>query len=287
MRVFITGGTGFVGKHTVEELQKHGHQVLILSRKNPKTIFSSRRNLAFLRGDLSDIKKWQKKLAVWKPEVAFHLAWESLPDHGFEMSSKNLLQGIELVRVLSKVGCKKVVAAGSCWEYGRTSGKMSEEIDPRLTDAFSVAKVALCWLGKEAAKLSGMEFVWARIFYVYGPGQKASSLIPYLINEKLRGALPDVKNPNGGNDFIYVDDVARALRLLIEKKTPHVIYNIGSGHITGVREIVRVVYGKDVIKRKGRAEGFYADIRKIKKDIGWRPVTGIGMGVREMMRAES
>ncbi|MGC9968340.1 MAG: NAD(P)-dependent oxidoreductase [Minisyncoccia bacterium] len=279
MRIFVTGGTGFVGKHVVAELRKRGHKLLILSRQKTKSGPRS----TFLRGDLSSITKWQGKLARFKPQAAIHMAWEGIPDYGPEMSLKNFSQGVALIRALGEAGCKKVVAVGSCWEYGRDSGKIGEDTDPRPTSAFSAAKTALHWLGRETAKEYGMEFVWARIFYVYGPGQKASSLIPHLIADKRVGTLPVVKNPNGGNDFVYVGDVACALRMLIEKKTPHGIYNIGAGRVTGVREVARAVYGKDVIARKGLARGFYADIARIKKDVGWKPSVSITAGVRAMM----
>lgn len=283
MRIFVTGGTGFIGKYVVAELQKQGHKLLVLSRKNAIEVFPFKRNLAFLRGGLSSPGGWRRKLAAFRPQAAIHMAWEGIPDYEIENSVGNLLQGLHLFRMLGEVGCRKVIATGSCWEYGRDSGKMKEDMDPRPMNAFSAAKTALQWLGRETAKEYGMEFVWARIFYVYGPEQRLSSLIPHLIEEKRRGAPPALKNPDGGNDFVYVGDVARGLRLLVEKKTPHAVYNIGSGRLTGVREVARAVYGKDIVKRKGPAKGFYADIARIKKDLGWKPTVSVAAGIRTMI----
>ncbi len=285
MKIFITGGTGFVGKYVVAELQKRGHKLLILSRRDPGSVFSSRRNLKFLRGDLSSVAKWQSKLARFKPQVALHLAWEGIPDYGFEASAKNLSQGLALISVLRTAGCKKVVGVGSCWEYGVNTGKVGEDAASKPLNAFSAAKNALYSLGREAAKEYGTKFVWARIFFVYGPGQKPSSLIPHLIAEKRHGRLPVIKNPNGGNDFVYVGDVARALRLLLEKNPPHDLYNIGSGRLTGVREVARVVYGKEVVKRKGPARGFYANIARMKIEVGWKPEVSLAAGIRATMNA--
>lgn len=72
--------------------------------------------------------------------------------------------------------------------------------------------------------------------------------------------------------------------MLLEKKTPHGVYNIGSGRLTGVREVARAVYGKDVVKRTGAVQGFYADVARIRKDVGWKPVVPVTAGVRAMMR---
>lgn len=284
MRIFVTGGTGFVGKHVVAELQKRKHKLLVLSRTGGPRSGEKNKSVAFLRGDLATLPLWQRKLARFKPDAALHMAWEGIPDYGLDMSLKNLSQGIALTRALGAAGCKKMVVTGSCWEYGRDTGRIGEGTDPRPAGAFQAAKTALHWFGREAAKASGMEFVWARIFYVYGPGQKAASLIPHLIADKMNDILPAVKNPNGGNDFVYVGDVARALCMLVQKRTRHGIYNIGSGHLTGVKEVARAVYGKDVVSRTGAARGFYADIATIKKDVGWKPTTSITKGVRAMLK---
>src|SRR5581483_8361008 len=104
MRIFITGGTGFVGKHAVEELQKGGHQPLLLSRRDPKKLFKSSRGLKFLRGDLADISRWKRQLASFKPQAALHMAWEGIPDYGPEMSVKNIDLSAELMRILGEIG---------------------------------------------------------------------------------------------------------------------------------------------------------------------------------------
>lgn len=279
MKIFVTGGTGFVGRYAVEELLKHGHTVLVLSRGKHKPM----RRLTFLRGDLSTMAKWEGAVRRFKPQGALHLAWEGIPDYGPENSMRNLAYGIDLMHLLGRIGCKKVVSTGSCWEYGAESGKVSESTRVKIMNAFTAAKSALHGIGEAIAKESGMSFVWGIIFYIYGPGQKATSLIPHLITNKLQNIPPSVKNPNGGNDFVYVADVARALRMLLEKKTPSSVYNLGSGKLTSVREIANLVYGKKVLAGSGKAVGFYADISRIKKELGWKATTDVKAGIRKMI----
>jgi len=288
MKIFVTGGTGFIGKHAVAELQKGKHQLLLLSRQDPKAVFKSTRGMKILRGDLGNIEKWKGGLKRFKPDVALHLAWEGIPDYSPEMSMKNLQASIALLRTLGEIGCPKVVITGSSWELGGWTGEVSEDSGFKPANGFAAAKVALYAMGKEIAKQYNLQLVWARIFYAYGPGQKSASLIPHLIERKRQGLDPDVKNPNGANDFIYVGDIARALKMLAEKpaasyQPPAESYNLGFGRLTGVKEIVKAVYGKDLIKRKGKVQGFWADISKMQKEFGWKPKVKIEEGVKRMM----
>lgn len=278
MRIFVTGGTGFVGSHAVRELAKHGHRLLLLSRGRAAVP----KNCTLLRGDLSAIGRLEKQIKKFKPGAVLHLGWEGIPDHGPEMSIKNLLYGIDVLRLAISIGIKKIVVSGSRWEYGVSKGVVREDDGLHATSAFFGAKTALHYIGAELAKKNGVDFIWARLFSVYGPGQKPHSLIPHLL-ERVRANLPpDVRTPRATEDFIYVTDVARALALILEKHKPGQsnTYNIGSGRLSSVKDIVNEIYGKNVI-RTSTTPGYYADISKIKKEIGWRPAISIKQGVRK------
>jgi nucleoside-diphosphate-sugar epimerase len=284
MRILITGGTGFVGKPTAERLQRRGHKLMLLVRDSrDKNIFASKRNLHFIKGDLSEINRLAGSIRKFKADAALHLAWEGIPDYGAAMSAKNLIFSINLISLLAKLGYKKIICAGSCWEYGAKSGKIDEEFLPRITNAFAAAKDAIHNLGSYLAQERNVDFVWARIFYSYGPRQKPSSLVPHLIGRYSKGANPEIKNPKGGNDFVYVDDVARALVAILEKHKNRQsrTYNIGSGRLTGVGEIVRKIYGAGFKNLAVRPVGFYADISRIKKEIGWMPKIKLGEGIKK------
>lgn len=294
MRVFVTGGTGFIGRYVVRRLLAGKDKILLLAR-NPleaKNIFGEPRRLSVVKGDLSDVLGLRKALKKFKPEASLHLAWEGIPDYSLEMSLKNLNYSLNLFKILVEVGCEKIVSSGSCWEYGAKKGKLSEDsfADPsgHQHSPFAVAKVAAYLLGKEIAKEGNIDFVWARLFFVYGPGQKKTSLIPYLISCRKNGILPQLKNPKGGNDFIYADDVAVALIALLKKHRLGMssLYNIGSGGLTSVQSIADLVYGKKIKKVK-RGSGFYADISKIKKEIGWKPKVSIQEGIKRTIAAAS
>lgn len=283
MKIFITGGTGFIGQHTIKKLLDGKHQLLILSR-NANSV-SAKSKVSFIQGDLSNVNNWKDKLAIFRPQAALHLAWEGIPDYGMETSWKNLKQSVALFNLLVELGCKKIVVAGSSWECGGITaiGKVIESDGFKPNNPFTSAKTAIHFFGSQIAKDKKIDFTWARFFYVYGPGQKSASLIPHLILSSQKGVYPELKNPNGGNDFVFVEDVARALKMILEKNFSSAdvrIYNIGSGKMTGVQEIANKIFPNKKIKAK-KIEGFYADISKVKKEIGWAPEIKIDEGIKK------
>jgi len=258
MKIFITGGTGFIGKHVVEKLREDKNNELFLLSKN-----------------LADIASWKKEVEDFRPDAAIHLAWEGLPDYSAKTSIKNLNYGLNLMNLLAEIGCKTVLMAGTCWE-----------LLPQPLNAFQAAKNALCRLGQEIAKENNTNFIWARFFYVYGPGQREDSLIPSLVKCRKIGNKPEIKTPKTKNDFIYVEDVAQALSMIIKKSKKSAVYDIGSGELTGVQDVVKIIFPDFKIKRAKNIfiKGLRADISKIKKEIGWQPKTGIEDGIKKMIK---
>jgi dTDP-6-deoxy-L-talose 4-dehydrogenase (NAD+) len=301
MKIFVTGGTGFIGKPTVKLLAKQGHELLLLV---PRAEITRRdlvgnTNIKFVAGDLSNLGRVKGKIEGFRPVVVLHMAWEGIPDYGWRMSLKNLVSGLNLFKELSYIRCKKIVALGSCWEYSNPKGKLKESSATRPESAFSVAKNSLHCFGRLMAKELCLDFVWLRPFYVYGVGQKSSSLIPYLIKNAREGRLAKIKSPDAKNDFIYVDDVARAIAKATTSPTGrYAVYNVGSGKLTSVRTVVDTVYRElgmgnklrkvfDKKRPAGAAASFYADISRIRRDLGWTPSVDFKEGIKKVVLHEN
>ena len=135
-----------------------------------------------------------------------------------------------------------------------------------------------------------MHFIWTRLFYVYGPGQRESSLLPYIISCVRQGKNPELKTPAARNDFIYVEDVARAISDIVKRPQTDGVYNIGSGSSTSVQQIVETVCDKFGFPyesgglnslTKSPVVDFWADISRIKSDTGWEPKTSIKEGIQK------
>ena len=120
MKIFVTGGTGFIGRYVVGELIKDGHEVLLLSRDKNK------QPAPCIKGNLNNIGKWVDKVRRFKPDVVIHMAWEGIPDFGSSNSNYNKQLSVNLFKHLSELNLKKIISFGTCWEYEGIKGKVKE-----------------------------------------------------------------------------------------------------------------------------------------------------------------
>ena len=297
MKIFVTGGTGFIGPFVVNRLIKDDHQIILLTDRKKsvkKNFLTNSKEIDIVSGNLSNISEWENSLQNHNPDLTIHLAWEGIPNYNSEMSAINLKYGLDLYLTLARIGCKRILTSGSCWEYGITKGSLSEEINPNPSNPFTIAKNSLRLMGEELAKEYNLQFLWMRFFYVYGPGQKLHSLLPYIISSVLNKKIPQIRTPNSKNDFVFVEDVANAIALIIKNCTKSQnIYNIGSGYSTSVKKIIEITYDKcktslpdEIFKMSQESEisvDFWADISKIKTEIGWEPKVSISEGIKRMI----
>ena len=125
MKVFITGATGFLGKHVLDLCVKKNFQVLILSRKRKSN--KNSKNIKWVYSDLSNLKIITNKLKSFKPDIFIHLAWENIPDFSSAKSLKNLYNSVKLFEcVINNNSIKKIICAGSCFEYSNRKAKCKE-----------------------------------------------------------------------------------------------------------------------------------------------------------------
>jgi UDP-glucose 4-epimerase len=285
MRVFITGASGFIGRHALPLLSQH--DVLCLTR-NPGRLPA----LPFartLRGDLRRPEEWRSQLEDFKPQWCLHLAWEGLPDYSPAATRTNVDAGLRLFETLQRARIRRVVLAGSCWEYGAAAGMVSETRAPADCSVFAAAKNTLRSALESAARAGGLEHRWARIFFVYGPGQRSDSLIPSCRAAFAAGRAPDIRQPRVAQDFIHVDDVAEGLVALLERDIACGVYNLGTGRPTSVGEVANAVarhFGAALPYPDSSYDlGFWADSAKTAEATGWRARTSIEHGVARTLRA--
>ncbi len=289
MRVFITGGTGFIGQHTVRRLHRDGHDLLLFVRKR-SDVFSNLDRISFIEGDLGDIATHKERIASFQPDALVHLAWQGIPDYSIENCKKNLAMSLDLFSVVSEIGCKICIATGSCWEYGRDHGELREDMDPVDKNVFCATKTSIFRVGRQIANERGMRFVWLRLFYVYGPGQRSGSVIPSILHAIRAKGSPAIQNPHNRNDFVFVEDVADAVSKAIQEEV-HGVFNIGSGcatSLTAVMEIISNACGS-IHQKKENGSGaldFWADISKARRELKWQPRVDMTEGIHWMIQAE-
>jgi len=285
MKIFITGGTGFIGRHLIRELE--GNQVLILARKRP--LWASSTRAEWLIGDLRQTDLWESRLIEFSPEVCIHLAWDGLPDYSKEISENNVLLGMNLFSSLEKTALKKFVALGSCWEYGDFQGQALEVQGAKPENHFALAKVQAYEFFSDSCRRAGIGFVWPRLFFSFGPGQRDVALLPTVFNALEKCEKPTVKSPDSAQDFIYISDVARAIALTATLGNAQGIFNVGSGRLTQVGDFVNMIsteFGSYFrMSFSGTPKGVFASTDKLKNSTGWEPSFTVRQGVAETVKA--
>jgi len=286
-RILVTGGSGFIGNYLLEKLIVSGNEVLSISRNQ----FSSKPGVSILNSDLSHIEIHYEEIKVFQPDVLIHLSWDGIPDFSVEKSLENVNQSIKLFSLVAKIkSCKKIIVSGSCLEYSQRDGKCMESESGLPTDHFTWAKHSIRnWLEYESKK-NHFDYIWLRIFYVYGPGQRSGSLVPTIINSLCIGDEPNIIQPHNLNDYIYVDDVAECISAVTNSKLSSGIYNVGSGSSTKVLEILKILENlinnsqnvSNGFSKKGdefKRINFWASTTKIYDAIGWKAKTDLKEGL--------
>jgi len=238
-KILLTGASGFIGTHTRKALREAGYELVSLIRTPGN--FVSYPSERILVGTLAEPETLERNLAGLNIDACVHLAWEGIPDYSSIPSMKNLEYGFHVLRLCKKLGIKRLVIAGSCWEYLAPSGMVSENASLSYENPFKAAKNTLHTMAEEFCRENGIACHWLRFFYVYGEGQRSGSLIPYIVSELRNSVLPALNGAFNRNDFVHVSDVAHAVCKSLEYMRAEVsceTFNIGSGFSLQVLEVV-------------------------------------------------
>jgi nucleoside-diphosphate-sugar epimerase len=295
MRVILTGGTGFIGYPVLKKLMALDHEVLLLGRN-----FSLVNNLKVkkIKLDLNNFIEERNKILEFKPEAVLHLAWQGIPDYSEEMSKLNFNNSFNFINFLiENTECKKIIIPGSCWEYndGNIIGQCSEDIKINPRKPFSIYKKKLFDQLIDKTEKYKIIFNWPRLFYVYGPYQKKTSLIPMLLDSFLNNIEPNIKSPNNKNDFIFIDDVVKILMFMLQSSLPSGVYNVGTGITTEIAKLSDLMknflkinnnffYKKNKIKKDTQQINFFADTRKLKKYFSGLEFENINSGLYKTIK---
>ena len=200
---------------------------------------------------------------------------------------KNSIQFFDFI--INETDCKKIIVSGSCYEYGKKFGECDENENIEIKSFFSWAKISLYQYLILKTKEKNIDLIWFRIFYVYGPGQRDESLIPLLIKAFTNFETPQIKSPGNKNDFIHIQDVAKAICNAVDIQSESGIYNLGYGEPNSVVDICRLVE-KNILKNSAITDtiivhdknpdiNFWANIEKTKLAFDWRPMVTLKSGI--------
>jgi nucleoside-diphosphate-sugar epimerase len=240
IKVAITGATGFVGRHVLTALAAHDIEVVATVRgERPDT--PQIRNVRWVTLDVASAPPNAFEL-LGKPDVLIHLAWGGLSNYrALRHFEVELPAHYAFLRQLSAAGLKSLLVAGTCLEYGLRSGALSETDPTSPITPYGFAKDALRrqleYLQRNGE--SSFALTWARLFFMHGEGQAATSLLPQLEKAVAQGEASF--RMSGGEqlrDYLPVNEVAAKLVALALRQQNVGIVNVCSGTPRSVRSLV-------------------------------------------------
>ncbi len=221
----MTGATGFLGRHVIPELTARGHDVVALVR-DPSNQVGDAPSVRLLRGDLVE-PKLPDRIRNCRVDHVMHLAWSAVrrTDDSAHLQSYLPIH-TRFLKGLVDVGVVSLSVSGSCFEYGPRQGELTEQHSTRADSPYGEAKNRL---REELQRIPGLSLMWARFFYVYGPGQESGSLFGSLSGAILRGEPSfRLREPATKRDFIPVE-VATRLFCSLATGGCEGVFNVCSG----------------------------------------------------------
>jgi len=287
--VLVTGASGFVGSHLTRVLLTSGVAVEALVR--PESDLSrishllAHPRLTLRRIDLTNAAETRDLIGRTAADACIHLAWS----HANPGQSLNF--SASLVDGLVANGCPRLILAGTCFEYDiKGNVALSEDSPTKPLQPTDEAKLELEAYAAGKCMAIDTTCVFARLFYLYGPGQPVRHLVPYVITRLLAGDEALLTSGHQRKDYLHVEDVAAALCALAGGEVSGVV-NVGSGHTFAVSEIAiklgEILDRSDLVRlgalpeRDNDPAFVCADNQKILETTAWRPTHNLDYGLRE------
>ncbi len=244
MKIFMTGASGFIGAHVVRALLKRGHSVtaLVIPDDPLWRLKEVVNKIAIVNGRLSDMEKIGHALRQFRPEACVHLAWYAEPEK-YLYSLENigyLTDSLGLLQALINSDCRQVVMAGTCAEYDINFGYFHEDTPTGPTTLYAAAKLACCFIGEQIAELAKINFAWARIFYLYGPQEDDRRIVSAVIRSLQKNKPFPATYGEQVRDYVFVEDVADAFCLLVER-AGNGVFNVSSGVPVTIRQLLESI----------------------------------------------
>lgn len=294
----VTGAAGFIGSHMVDLLLERGYRVrgidnLCGGRTANVEQHVGNPNFTLDPRDLRSVSASDP--AFKGADCVFHFAGigDIVPsiDRPVDYLSANVMGTVHALEAARHAGARKFVYAASSSCYGLAAELPTTEtaaIAPQYPYALSK------YLGEQAVLHWGQVYelpvVSLRIFNAYGPRSRTTGAYGavfgvFLAQKRAGKPFTVVGDGSQRRDFVFVTDVARGFLLAAESERTQQVYNLGAGNPQSVNGLVELLQG-DVVhvpKRPGEPDCTWADITRIRSELGWQPIVSFEEGVALML----
>jgi UDP-glucose 4-epimerase len=298
VKVFVTGGAGYIGSICVEQLIERGDEVVVFDNLSEGHREAVDPRATFIQGDLNDLASTSLAIKTFAPSAVIHLAanalvGESMADPG-KYFHNNVSGGLNLLRAMVEHGVNRIVFSSTCATFGAPERVPIDELTPQNPiNPYGESKLIFERILHWFHRIHDLAFVTLRYFNVagasgtYGEDHKTEAhLIPRILQVALGQSQhaeifgTDFETPDGTciRDYIHVRDIASAHLLALSAEGSD-SFNLGTGHGTSIREVLnacREVSGHPIPaierpRRAGDPARLVASSEKAKRQLQWKP----------------
>ncbi len=292
MKAIVTGANGFVGSAVVKELISSGYEVTAvvhgdhwrLDGLDADIIACSRDRISELESQVDGI------------DIFYDLAWDGSagPKRAdVRLQLDNAAWTVDAMNTAKAIGCSRFLHAGSIMEREVMAAAYSDGMRPGQGNIYGCGKATAHIMCRSVASQIGIDLAWPMITNAYGPGELSPRLVNSTLRKCIDGASPEFTAATQSYDFVYIDDVARAFRLIGERGMPFTDYLIGSSGAKPLREFLLEMRGAVAPELEFRFGSIpftgvdlplsAFDCSKTERDTGFRAQVSFAEGCRRTM----
>lgn len=286
MKIFITGGAGFIGSNFIlKYIDKHQFlnydKLTYAGNLDNLNSLKNHDNYTFMKGDIQDYNQLENAILSFKPEIVINFAAESHVDRSIdgpkEFIKTNILGTYELLQCnlnyfksldTKKKKTFKLLHISTDEVYGslKNEGKFTEKTSYAPSSPYSASKASSDHLVKAWYKTFGLPILITNCSNNYGPYQFPEKLIPLIITNCLEGKqLPIYGDGSNVRDWIYVKDHCKAIHKVIQKGKIGETYNIGGNcELTNLSMVEKICTIMDIQKPASSGKSYKELIRFVK-----------------------
>lgn len=300
MRYLVTGGAGFIGSNTVDELVRRGHSVVVLddlSGGKEDNLAEVRNKITFIKGSISDIEIIRR--AIFEADYVIHLAARtSVPfsmKDPIETNRVNIDGTLNVLVAARDAKVNRIVFAASSSAYGETPTLPKvESMEPQPISPYGVTKFVGELYLQTFGRCYGLENVCLRYFNIFGPRQDPTSQYSGVMAKFCTAFLEETEPVIYGDgtqsrDFTYVDNAVQANLLACEAPAASGrVFNVGTGDRINLNQVVDAlgrISGKPMKARydpprDGDIRDSQADISRARAVLGYEPTVALEEGLQ-------
>ena len=288
-KILVTGATGLIGKELAAPLKKAGFNIfaITIDENNPNN------GINWIKGNLFDENCIKSVMEQIKPEYLLNLAWCTTGDYlKSDINYKFLNAGINLLKYFKDNGGKRIVFAGTCFEYKFKDSPLKEtdELDAGKT-VYSFCKNKLHEIAEYFCKQNNISFAYGRIFYVYGRNEDKTRLTGMIIDKLSKNEEVIIRSASLYKDYMYSKDIAGAFVALLNSNVEGPV-NICTGKAISIKdfalEIGKQMGKENLVKFKDEVSNqppvIVGDNSRLVNEIKYSVNYDLNKGIKDILR---